>query len=375
MAIQLIRIAIGSLLLAIIFGITQCSDSRPVRMGFVAGLSGSGADLGGPARNGMLLAVEEANAQGGIKGRRIEVLIEDDKQQTEHGIRAVKSLIDQGVDVIIGPVTSTIATATVDLANRTKTLMFGLTVASNELAGIDDYFLRGLAPTRNQAASLASYLYHGRQFKSFSAVIDRRNAAYTQGWIENFREQFTKLGGRAITVLEFDSGIYESMPTVARQLINGDPDVVVLVTNAVDAGMLAKLVKERAPHMALATAEWAGTERLLELGGTFLEGAIVPQYIDREGQQPEYIAFRKRYIDRFNHEPGFPGVIAYDVTRAIIEGLRGKSETQHLKQVLLTQSSFRGVQAPLVLDEFGDALGRTYITEVRSGQFVLQDAY
>src|SRR3990167_6575494 len=73
---------------------SDCSDPVPIRLGFVGGLSGSGSDIGGSARNGALLAIEETNAQGGIQGRPLEILIKDDRQDKAIIRNAVKELID-----------------------------------------------------------------------------------------------------------------------------------------------------------------------------------------------------------------------------------------------------------------------------------------
>ena len=66
--------------LACALGVTACTPPEPVRIGFIGGLSGRVADLGIDGRNGAVLAVELRNKAGGIKGRKVELLVEDDQQ-------------------------------------------------------------------------------------------------------------------------------------------------------------------------------------------------------------------------------------------------------------------------------------------------------
>jgi branched-chain amino acid transport system substrate-binding protein len=358
---------------AVTLGLCHCTKTDPIPLGLVAGLSGSGADLGGPARDGVLLAIEEVNAQGGVHGRPIELLIRDDRQDPRIGAQAVRELIDEKVEAIIGPVTSSIAVATVELANQSKTLMFGLTITTNQLTGLDDYFLRGLAPTSHHVAAMAEYIYRKRAINSFSAIVETANHAYTQSWVTDFERHFSALGGRRIKQLSFTSGQSELLPILAREIVADQPGIILFVTNAVDAAMLAKLVRSLDPEVPLGTSEWSGTERFVELGGKYVENTIVPQYIDRMNQDSRYLDFEQRYFSRFHHAPGFAGIVGYNVTQALLRGLSEKSHEQHLKDVLIGIGSFDSIQGPMILDQFGDAQNRTYITEVRNGDYFPQD--
>jgi len=82
-----------------------------VRIGFLAGLSGRVADLGIGGRNGAILAVEMRNRQGGINGRPVELIAEDDQQDAELARHAASRLLASKVEVVIGPMTSTMALA------------------------------------------------------------------------------------------------------------------------------------------------------------------------------------------------------------------------------------------------------------------------
>lgn len=357
--------------LASSFTLTSCSNQDEVTIGFIGGLSGRVSDLGGPARNGMLLAIEEANQAGGINGKPIKTIIKDDKQSKSRAVKAVKALIDKKVDAIIGPVTSAMAVEVAPLATQAKTLMMAVTVTTNELTGQDDYFLRGLAPTAAHAGEMAEYLYGKKGVKNFSAIYDLTNRAYSESWVSDFKARFEELGGQSKNILSFSSGIQEELVPMAKQLLENDPDIILFVTNAVDAAILAKLVRLQDPSALIGTSEWAGTERLIELAGKYIEGAIVPQYIDRESTEESYRIFHKNYLDRFKQEPGFSGVIAYNVTRVVLDRIKNKEKGKDLKEAILDQGSFAGVQGGVKFDKYGDANSKTYITEVTNGQFVV----
>ena len=368
----LFKLAITLISIFTLFTSSGCSNDESVTLGFVGGLTGRVSDLGGPARNGMLLAIEEANQKGGIRGNPIHFIIKDDKQDKDKAIKAVTELLEAKVDAIIGPVTSSMAVNVAPLATQAKTLMMGVTVTTNDLSGKDDFFVRCLAPTQAHAREVANFLFNKKNIRSFSAVYDLKNKAYSHGWLKDFQQAIESLGGSTKKVLNFSSGKPEELIPIAKDLVLDQPDIVIFVTNAVDAALLAKLVRSESPEVLLGTSEWAGTERLIELGGKFIEGAYVPQYLDRESQDPEYIKFRNRFVERFDHEPGFPGLIAYNATNVVINRLELKNENETLKESILNERIFPGIQGQIQFDEFGDVKSKTYVTQVQNGRFVVQ---
>lgn len=80
-----------------------CNPQAPIRVGFIGGLSDRVSDVGQAGHNGVLLAVEKANRNGGIQGRMIELVTRDDSNSRETAARAAQELVDARVDAVIGP--------------------------------------------------------------------------------------------------------------------------------------------------------------------------------------------------------------------------------------------------------------------------------
>ena len=89
--------------------LAACSESEPVRIGFIADLSDPGSDFGLGVRNSVILAIEQQNAGGGIRGRPIELIVRDDGQNPEQARIAAQGLIELRPEVVIGPATSAMA--------------------------------------------------------------------------------------------------------------------------------------------------------------------------------------------------------------------------------------------------------------------------
>ncbi|MFH1034409.1 MAG: ABC transporter substrate-binding protein [Pseudomonadota bacterium] len=360
----------GLLLLGLTALGTACGQPPPWRLGFLGGLSGRVADLGVDGRNGAMLAVERQNAAGGVGGRSLELIARDDGQEPEMARRATSELLGLGVEAIIGPMTSSMAMAALPLLKDTPTVMVSPTVTTTQLMGLDDNFLRVISTTADYAGKSARY-QRQRQGRSRAAVIyDLDNASYTQSWLDDFQRAFEHLGGQVVKTLPYTSGDDRTFLPAARELLAAGPDLVVAVTNAVDAALICQQVRRLDPRMPLAMSEWASTERFLELAGAAAEGVCVPQFLNRNDTSERYQAFRRDYQRRFGQDPGFGALAGYDAARVVIETLSRRQAGQGLKEAVIALKSFQGLQQVINIDQYGDADRATYITEIRDGQYL-----
>ncbi len=347
-----------------------CAPPEPLRIGFIGGISGRVADLGIGGRNGAALAIEMRNKSGGIKGRKIELIVEDDKQAPEVARQAVARLIDRKVEAIIGPMTSVMGIACVPLVNEARMTTVSPTVTTPKLSGLDDYFLRVLAPTTEYARTSAEYHLKHQGLRRIAAAYDMRNQSYSESWFEDYRSALMAHGGEIVSTESFFSGDDVDFVRMAEHLLKEKPDAVLVIANSLDAAMLAQQLHKRDASIQITAAEWAATERLTELGGKAVEGMAVPQFLDRDSTQPTYVAFRNAYIEQFGLEPGFAGITGFDAANVVLDALRDKKNGQTLKQAILERRVFSGAQSEIRFDATGDAMGQTFMTIIRNGTFV-----
>jgi len=349
--------------------IPGCSPPEPIHIGFLGGVSGRVADLGIAGRDGALLAVEERNARGGVVGRQIKLVVEDDLQDPQAAHQAMDRLVAQHVAAVVGPMTSAVAVAVVPQANAAGLTLVAPTVTTNDLTGIDDQFFRVVAPTAGHVGKSAQHHYKNLGLRRIAMAYDLRNKAYAQSWSGDFRKAFQALGGAVIFEESFTSSDSLVFTQLAEKLLASAPDGVVVIANSVDAALLIQKLRQRAPSIAIATSEWAATERLIDLGGRALEGVVVAQYVDRNSPVPTYVRFRAAYQKRFEREPGFAGLAAFDATNVVLDGLQAQQSGQTLKQALLTQREFVGAQSTIRFDDTGDTHRETYLSVIHNGEF------
>ncbi len=358
------------MLALLLLALTACAPPQPVKLGFLGGLSGRVADLGEAGRHGVLLAVDEANAAGGVNARKVELLIKDDEQQAAAAIKAIEELVAARVDAVIGPMTSSMGEAVLPVASRAGLVVVSPTVTSSLLAGRDDVLFR-VAPTVETSTRRSAAFEYGRGVRRAALVYDLSNRAYSADWVEHFRGDFTALGGEVVADASFMSGDDASYGEAIKKIAVAKPDCLHFVANAVDTVRLVQLSRNLGLHQPVTTSTWAATEHLIQLGGRTVEGITVAQFFNRDDASPRYRAFAAAYRARFKQEPGFASVAAYDATKAVLTALAKVGRDQSLKQALLAAGPYEGLQDRWSFDRNGDARRQTHITVVRNGRFVL----
>lgn len=351
-------------------GLAACSPPEPIRIGFLGGLSGRVTDLGMGGLNGVRLAVEQRNKKGGVNGRPVELIEEDDQQSTDIARLAVERLIERKVVAIIGPMTSAMALATLPLVNDARVVMISPTVSSEALSGLDDHFFRIASSTRHFARQSALYYARTMGLKRIRPVFDLRNNSYTESWLRDFGTAFRAAGGTLLEPVGFTSSDGVRFASLAGLALSDHPDGIVILGNSVDTAMLCQSIRRIDPSIPVATSEWAATERLIELGGTAVEGIVIAQLIDRRSAEPAFVAFQEAYANRFGQAPGFAGMYGFDAANVIFTALEKKKTDQTLKQALLAEKAFPGTQKTIVFDEYGDTQGGTQLYTVKNGEFV-----
>jgi branched-chain amino acid transport system substrate-binding protein len=345
-------------------------EREPIRVGFVGGMSGRVADLGVGGRNGALLAVEERNAQGGINGRPVELIIRDDEQNPEIARKVTRELVERNVEAIIGPMTSSMAHAIVPIVNKARLITVSPTVTTTELSGLDDYFLRVLPDTSTYAPKSARFHFEKSCLRRAALIYDTGNSSYTVSWLTGFRKTFESLGGRIVAINSFKSAENVVFSPIVHDLLRHNPDLVVLVCSAVDAALLCQQIRKLDPRITITISEWGSTERFIELGGAAVEGVYFAQFLDHGNTTPRYRSFLTSYRKRFGQDPGFPGLAGYDAATVVLNALAARGKGASLKSAILADGAFEGVQRKITLNRFGDTDSTTFITVVKNGRFV-----
>ncbi|MBX2831494.1 MAG: ABC transporter substrate-binding protein [Rhodospirillales bacterium] len=350
------------------FFLTACDQSKPIKIGFIAGLAGPGSDVGTAALNALKLAANQVNSDGGIDGRMIEIIPRDDEKSPEIAQKHVREFSQIGVDAIVGPIISSIGMAMLPVINELGIVTVSPTVSAAEFAGFRDYLFRMNTTTRQNARAYARRNID-RNHRTISIALDGQNEAFTDSWYREFLLEFDELDGRVISKIWINvDGI--TLAEAAAQLMENSPDGIVLITNSADSANLAKEIRKLSKDIPLAAAEWAGTEMLIELGGDAIEGMELVQAYDRYDNNPRFQKFIADYQAMFDETPGYSSVLTYDAANVLFTALKTKHPDQGLDDALTTLPPQMGLHQELMFDQFGDGNRNSYFVTIQDGKFI-----
>lgn len=353
------------------FCLVGCGGKEPIRIGFVAQLTGVQAELGVQERNGAQLAMEEINVAGGIAGRPIELIVQDDLGTPEGAQTADQELIDAGVVAIIGHPTSAQTIAGLEVTNPAHVVMLSPTTSTTKLSGKEDYFFRMAATMLDQAHRSAQHIAQDRNIDRIAVIYDTDNAAYTRGYLEAFADKYQSLGGKVVAEANFSSKAQPDFAPLVTQLQAGNPNGLLIIAADIDTALIAQRTRLMDWQVPLFTSSWAQTETLINNGGQAVEGLEIELITALNNQNPDYLDFVTRYQAKFGRVPSFGAVMGYEAAKVLAVALQktgGKAEG--LPQALVGIQNFKGLGDTISFDKYGDVVRPIYLGVIRDGKYV-----
>lgn len=364
----MIKIARHFCILMIFMFLAACGKQEPISIGFIGGLTGTNSDNGQAGLNGVTLAVEEFNRNGGVKGQLVELIVKDDGQLKSKAEASTRELVDAKVQAIIGPFTSDMAEVIVPISAKAGIFEVSPTITSLDFYGKDDNLFRINRTTRDNAIDYSKFLM-SRDIKRISVAYDLKNKNFTESWLKEFRSSLTQQGGQIVAEVPYESGRNTPFDQVMQDMLQVKPDGLLFISGALDVARLSQQARRLAPSLPIIASEWAATEQLIDLGGKVVEGLIIVQNYDRDDRSNRFREFSEAYFKRFQRYPGYSSVSAYDAATVVLQALKNRRKGESLKEAALRIDSYQGLQQTIQFDKNGDTERKIFFTEIRHGQY------
>lgn len=361
-----IRVLPGIALAALL---AACSPPPPLQIGFIGGLTDRNSDNGQSGLKGVTLAIEQFNRDGGLGGRMVELVARDDAQNRETAAQSAQALVDARVDAVIGPFTSGMAEVIVPITGKAGIFQVSPTITSMAFYGKDDNLFRINRTTRDNARDYAKVMLERGQ-KRIAVAYDVRNRNFTESWLREFEEAVASRGAAVVGRVPYESAPDVDFARVVRDMLQPQPDSLFFISGALDVARLAQQARRQAPRLPIGASEWASTEQLIELGGDVVEGLLIVQNYDRDDESARFKAFSEAYFKRFQVNPGYSSVSAYDAATVVLQALKARSKGETLKTAALRSGPYTGLQQEMVFDANGDTTRKVFFTEIRGGRYV-----
>ena len=357
------------LFLILIYILSSCKSNDPIRIGFTAGLTGKNASLGIDGRDGAILAAEMLNATGGVNGRIIELIIEDDLGTPEGALAADTTLINKNVTAVIGHMTSEASTASWSAVKDSGMLFLSPTVSTPLLAGLDDNFFRLIVVNAYPAASLENYAYTELGIRKIVIFYDQDNLAFTGTYRDGFIAPFLHDGGEIIASHAFSSSQAPDFTPALLEAQAAGADGIFVLASAMDTALLAQQANLVNLNAQILTSNWAFTDDLIQNGGQAVDNILTVVSHDENNQSPAYLAFKTAFFERFGRNPTFAAGYGYEAVLVLASALeKTQGEKNGLAEALLEIKDFQGVHGKITFDPYGDVERTLYLITVENGK-------
>jgi len=335
------------------------SAADEITVGAVTPLTGKLSVYGEGFQKAMLLALAEVNAAGGINGKPMKIVFEDNNSTSKGSVSAIQKLITvDKFPVIFGPAASSNFLAVCPIAQQNETILIGAESAAESISKCGSYVFRVFPSDLLQGkgvAELTEYL------NLKEVVLTYINNDWGVGLAEVFRENFLKSGGKLIDEFAYDEGKTDYRSEILR-IKKNSPKAVVNLTYIKEGAIMLKQAYEAKVEVQWLMGSAAKSPKLVELAGLTAEG-VIGTYPTFSQDTSQYQAFKagwdKKYPDQ--KTPIF-GEYNYDMVKLTAEALkRAKSmSSSDIRSALIEASKgYVGVTGDKTFDENGD-VGATY---------------
>ena len=300
-------------------GQTQGASSDAVSIGAVFPLSGGVAYYGTESRDGILLAIDEINASGGLLGRQLALIDEDDEGNAEKTVNAFTKLSARDkVSYVLGSSTSGPTVAVTSLAQQSKIILISPSATALNVTDAGDYIFRACFIDPFQGVVGADFAYDTLGARR-AAVLYDAGADYNTGLADAFKEQFRKIGGEVVADEAYQSGDVDFNAQVTR-IRAQNPDVVYLPNYYNDVSLQAKQL--RAQGVASPLLGGDGWDSLIDNAGDevlncFWSSGFAADTTDPKGQE-----FVRAFTAKFNRPASQFAALGYDSMMLVADGIK-----------------------------------------------------
>ena len=339
-----------------------------VRIGVFMSTTGSTANFGISSVNGIKLAADEINAAGGINGKQVELLIQDDRSDASEAATIVTKFVTQDqVHGILGEVASSRSIAAAPIAQNAKIPMLTPSSTNPEVTKKGDFIFRSCFIDPYQGAAIAQFAAKTLGAKSAAIMVDRKND-YSTGLEKYISETFTKLGGKMVATQSYQEGD-QDFNAQLTSLKGSNPEVIFVPGYYNDVGLIAKQARDKGITVPLIGGDGWDSEQLYKIGGTALNGSYFTNHYSPYDTDPKVVKFVNDYKAKYGSIPDALAATAYDAARIMFDAVkRSKSLSgTDIRDALAATKDYPGITGTVTFNQNRDAVKPIVMIEIKDG--------
>lgn len=363
-----ISILVVLLVFSIAFIGCQKKGTDEIVLGAIMPLTGDAAVYGKNCKQGIELAVDEINAKGGINGKKLKVLFEDDQLQPKMAVSLFTKLVTvDKVLAVIGPLPSSCAMATAPLANQYKVVSFSPGASTPKLTGAGPYVFRNWQSDALEAAVMAEYALK-QGWKTFSILYV--NNDFGVSLEDYFKKKVESLGGKVLSSESFEQGVTDFKPQISK-IKKAKAQVVYLLSYPQQTPMIVNQMRELGVKCQILGVAAFEDPSLLKIASRNADGIIFTKALPLLNTDSIRAAFISAYKKQFGEEPGLIADNGFDAVKTIVLAISNSIDLKPecIQMALKEIKEFRGASGFMTFDENGDVIRPIGLEVVKKSSF------
>jgi len=346
-------------------------DTTPIKIGFTSPLTGACAKGGQDMVNGAQMAVDAINAAGGISGRTVELMSEDDACEPQQAVQAANKLISQGVVAVVGYYCSGAANAALPVYDRAKTpIILAAATATNltQQGYLNVFRIQG--NTDQQGMVAAKTMLEGLKGKRIAIIRD--NTSYSRGLAESTENWIKQIDPNASVTSEEITPGEKDFSSVVTQIKAFNPDNIYFTGYYAEGSIILKQLRTLGVKCQFLAGDANNDPTFVAVAGADAEGVIFTSPPMVEGL-PAATKFIEDYKNRFNMVPAAYSVYSFDGVNLVLDAIKRANSTDGpaLIDALRDTDNFKAITSDISFDEKGDLVEPGIVTlTIKDGVFV-----
>jgi branched-chain amino acid transport system substrate-binding protein len=358
-------------LLLVTFGSGCHRPDNEIAIGEYGSLTGGTATFGESTHEGVMLALREINAAGGLLGKKVRVITEDDQSKPEEAVTAVLKLIKQDqVVAVIGEVASSRSLAAAPVCQSSHIPMLSPASTNPKVTQVGDYIFRACFIDPFQGSTMAKFAINTLKAHKFAILTDTRND-YSVGLTQFFRATVKKLGGEIVSEESYGEGDIEFKAQLTAIKAN-EPDAIYVPGYYTECALIARQARELGLTATLLGGDGWDSPKTVEIGGNAIEGAYFTNHYSAEEKRPEVQKFIADYRAAYGGKvPDAMAVLGYDAMNMMADAIRRARSTdgKAIRDALAATKDFPGVSGRITIDKDRNARKAIVVLKIQGGKF------
>jgi branched-chain amino acid transport system substrate-binding protein len=346
-----------------------------IKIGYFGDLTGPTFNFGQSAYNGVLMAADQINQAGGVDGKKLDVVIYDDKGSPEEAARLTGKLIEQDkVVAIIAGGTSGNSRAAAPKAQSAGVPLISPSSTDPAVTKVGDFVFRACFVDSFQGEVMARFAVNTLKAQKAAILFDF-NSAYGRGLTDYFELAFAKLGGKIVIKQSYMQGDSDFKGQLSSIKTAG-PDVVYIPGYYGDVAIIAKQARMLGITQPLLGGDGWDAPELWQLGGDSLNGAYISTHYSVDDPSPAIQEFVHDYRQRYgNLLPDAHAALAYDAMRLLVDAITraGSTESRKLRVALSQTKNFSGVTGIISMDAERNAVKSAAVLKLMDAKSIYQE--